>query len=82
MLSFESSRGCWWGEKHHCTFCGLNRLEMAFNQKSSPRVVAEVRTLWERFHLKLFATDTILSRTHLRDVMPELASYEDKPRRG
>jgi hypothetical protein len=23
-LVVESSRGCWWGEKHHCTFCGLN----------------------------------------------------------
>src|SRR5690606_20604595 len=22
-LPFESSRGCWWGEKSHCTFCGL-----------------------------------------------------------
>src|SRR3954463_9020936 len=20
----ETSRGCWWGVKHHCTFCGLN----------------------------------------------------------
>jgi ribosomal peptide maturation radical SAM protein 1 len=79
MLSFESSRGCWWGEKHHCTFCGLNRLEMAFNEKSSGRVVTEVRTLWERFHMNLFATDTILSRRHLREVMPALARYDDKP---
>ena len=23
-LLFETSRGCWWGEKAHCTFCGLN----------------------------------------------------------
>jgi radical SAM superfamily enzyme YgiQ (UPF0313 family) len=21
-LMFETSRGCWWGAKHHCTFCG------------------------------------------------------------
>ena len=21
-LPFETSRGCWWGEKSHCTFCG------------------------------------------------------------
>ena len=79
MLSFESSRGCWWGEKHHCTFCGLNRLEMAFNEKSGPRVVAEVRALWDRYHLNLFATDTILSRRHLRDVLPALAGYDDQP---
>ena len=23
-ILFESARGCWWGEKQHCTFCGLN----------------------------------------------------------
>src|SRR5262249_44337798 len=23
-LLVETSRGCWWGAKHHCTFCGLN----------------------------------------------------------
>src|SRR5262249_14811748 len=23
-LMFESARGCWWGEKAHCVFCGLN----------------------------------------------------------
>ena len=23
-LLFETSRGCWWGERLHCTFCGLN----------------------------------------------------------
>jgi ribosomal peptide maturation radical SAM protein 1 len=24
----ETSRGCWWGEKSHCTFCGLNSQSM------------------------------------------------------
>ena len=28
QLVFETSRGCWWGEKHHCTFCGLNAMQM------------------------------------------------------
>ena len=23
-LPIETARGCWWGAKHHCTFCGLN----------------------------------------------------------
>lgn len=79
MLTFESSRGCWWGEKMHCTFCGLNRLEMAYNSKSSARVVSEVRTLWERHHTALFATDSILSRSHLKEVIPALANYASRP---
>lgn len=80
MLAFESSRGCWWGEKSHCAFCGLNQLEMAFHQKSSARVVQEVRSLWDRYGFPLFATDTILSRAHLKEVMPALAAYPSRPK--
>jgi ribosomal peptide maturation radical SAM protein 1 len=80
MLTYESSRGCWWGEKHHCKFCGLNGLEMTFNAKSSQRVVREIRTLWERHHRPLFATDAIMAREHLKGVMPELARFDDRPR--
>jgi magnesium-protoporphyrin IX monomethyl ester (oxidative) cyclase len=80
MLTFESSRGCWWGQVNHCTFCGLNGVEMAFYEKSSPRVVKEVRALWERYRRNLFATDTIMSRDHLKRAMPELASFSEGPR--
>src|SRR5262249_10493752 len=24
QVTFETARGCWWGEKIQCTFCGLN----------------------------------------------------------
>jgi radical SAM superfamily enzyme YgiQ (UPF0313 family) len=34
MLAFESSRGCWWGEKHHCTFCGFNQLSRTSRSSS------------------------------------------------
>jgi hypothetical protein len=44
-LTYETSRGCWWGEKSHCTFCGLNGEGMASRQKSPDRVIAELRTL-------------------------------------
>jgi ribosomal peptide maturation radical SAM protein 1 len=78
-LTFESSRGCWWGQKNHCTFCGLNGLEMKFTAKSNERVVAEVRTLWEKYHQHLYATDTIMSREHLRTVMVQLGTFKDRP---
>ena len=32
-LPVESSRGCWWGKKYHCTFCGLNGLGCLFAPK-------------------------------------------------
>ena len=78
-LSFESSRGCWWGQKNHCTFCGLNGNEMRFNAKSSARVVQEVRALWDTYGRDLFATDNILALDHLREAIVELGRFEAGP---
>lgn len=33
IIMAEGSRGCWWGEKHSCTFCGLNGLVKTYKQK-------------------------------------------------
>ena len=41
-IPFESARGCWWGAKHHCTFCGLNGTTMQFRSKSPQRVADEL----------------------------------------
>lgn len=38
LLVLEGARGCWWGEKHHCTFCGLNGSLMKFRSKP-PKVL-------------------------------------------
>ena len=43
----ETSRGCWWGERMHCTFCGLNGATMAYRSKSAPRALDELTT-WRR----------------------------------
>ena len=34
QLMFETARGCWWGERSHCTFCGLNSESMLYRSKS------------------------------------------------
>lgn len=36
-LTFETSRGCWWGQRSHCTFCGLNSQGM-FYRSMAPEV--------------------------------------------
>ena len=41
----ETSRGCWWGAKQHCTFCGLNGETMAFRSKSAARCFQELASL-------------------------------------
>ena len=66
LLLFESARGCWWGAKHHCTFCGLNALGMAYRSKSPERVHAELRRQSGRYQIANFeAVDNILDMRYL-----------------
>jgi ribosomal peptide maturation radical SAM protein 1 len=69
LLLFESARGCWWGEKHHCTFCGLNALGMAYRSKSPKRVHAELRRQSARYQIANFeAVDNILDMRYLQEL--------------
>jgi ribosomal peptide maturation radical SAM protein 1 len=72
-LAAESSRGCWWGAKSHCTFCGLNGGTMAFRSKSPDRFAAELEALSEKYGVSRFAvTDNILDMSYLRTLVPDL----------
>jgi ribosomal peptide maturation radical SAM protein 1 len=69
LLLFESARGCWWGEKHHCTFCGLNALGMGYRSKSPERVHEELRRQSARYQIANFeAVDNILDMRYLHEL--------------
>lgn len=73
-ILIETSRGCWWGAKHHCTFCGLNGETMAFRRKSEDRVLGEMRMLSETFGIKrIECVDNILDVRFIRTLFPRLA---------
>jgi len=73
-LPYESSRGCWWGARQHCTFCGLNDETMAFRQKSPDHVIAGARRLLLRYPTRrLGMIDNILPHSYFRTVLPRLA---------
>jgi ribosomal peptide maturation radical SAM protein 1 len=73
-LVFESSRGCWWGQRSHCTFCGLNNEGMTYRMKSPDRVIAELTALSERHRcLDFEAADNILPQAAYRTLLPRLA---------
>lgn len=80
-LPVETSRGCWWGDRHQCTFCGLNGSSMAFRSKSPERVLTELHELEERYHISDFEiVDNILDMGYFKSVLPSLAQ-EAHPRR-
>ena len=70
---FESSRGCWWGERKHCTFCGLNGTSMAFRSKSADRALDELATLGQRHpDSRVRVVDNILDMRYFQDFVPAL----------
>ncbi|CAM3830849.1 RiPP maturation radical SAM C-methyltransferase [Kibdelosporangium persicum] len=70
-LPIESARGCWWGAKHHCTFCGLNGTTMRFRAKSPNRVLAELAGQARRYGAFQFeAVDNIMDPRYVRELLP------------
>ena len=73
-LFLETARGCSWGEKSHCTFCGLNGTTMAFRSKSPSRALDELRALVGRHpRSDLQVVDNILDARYFESLLPELA---------
>ena len=78
-LLAESSRGCWWGEKFHCTFCGLNGVGMKYRLKSAERVLEELSELKRLYGIgNIQFVDNILDMSFFKTVLPKLAGAEEK----
>lgn len=70
ILYFETSRGCWWGERSHCTFCGLNGQSMGYKTMSPDVALRQFRSLFEfaPWCLDFHCTDNILPRNYANEV--------------
>lgn len=71
--TMETSRGCWWGQKHHCTFCGLNGMGMTYRSKTPDRAYQEIRYLLETYKSpEIFNTDNIIDVRYFSELFPRL----------
>jgi magnesium-protoporphyrin IX monomethyl ester (oxidative) cyclase len=74
FVLFETSRGCWWGERSHCTFCGLNGTTMNYRAMEPGQALRQFERLFgyapRAKHLQ--SVDNILPREYLTSVLPEL----------
>jgi ribosomal peptide maturation radical SAM protein 1 len=79
ILLFETSRGCWWGERAHCTFCGLNGISMAYRAMSPDRALEQFDSLFEYAPRvsRLDAVDNILPKSYFQDVLPHMKTPEN-----
>jgi ribosomal peptide maturation radical SAM protein 1 len=75
ILLYEGSRGCWWGEKHHCTFCGLNAQSMKFRAKSPEQVANEMTYLSQRYDTARFRlVDNIIDLKYIDQLFGKFAA--------
>ncbi len=76
-LVAESSRGCWWGAKHQCTFCGLNGTHICYRSKSPERFKDEVVVLSKKYgHNAYMMADNILDMGYIKNFFPEMIGIE------
>jgi len=79
ILLFETSRGCWWGQKHRCSFCGIKTIESNYRVRSSNGALELIETLSKTYNPKiLYATDAILNKDYLSSTLLELARRRQK----
>lgn len=71
---YEASRGCWWGQKSHCKFCGLNGSVLRYRSKSAERVREDLESLKRVKHMspKVIIVDNIIDMSYFKDLMPQL----------
>ncbi len=74
QIPFEGSRGCWWGERQTCRFCGLNGTSVSFRRKPPERLRAEIIRLAQRHRMLDFeAVDRILDLDAIETVFEPLS---------
>lgn len=75
LLYFETSRGCWWGQKRHCAFCGLNGSRLVFRSKTPQRAFEELRRLVRRYGVSAACSaDNNFDPRYFDTLLPLLAS--------
>jgi ribosomal peptide maturation radical SAM protein 1 len=74
VLTFETSRGCWWGERAHCTFCGLNGMTMAYRSMAPEKARALISGLFRYAHVatRLECVDNIMPKNYPAEVFAGL----------
>jgi magnesium-protoporphyrin IX monomethyl ester (oxidative) cyclase len=76
MLLFETSRGCWWGERAHCTFCGLNGGTMAYRAMKPSLALRTIELLISSYGNavdSLQCVDNIMPKEYVNEVFAKLS---------
>ena len=78
-LLVESARGCWWGQRSQCTFCGLNGDMMRYRAKDPESFGENLLDVADRFSVsQLQFVDNIIDKKYFTSFLPKFAgkNYE------
>jgi ribosomal peptide maturation radical SAM protein 1 len=79
-LLVEGARGCWWGQKSPCAFCGLGG-SAGFEYRAKPAgvVFEEILALARRHWIgRVELVDNILDRSYQHTLLPALEGLEPR----
>jgi ribosomal peptide maturation radical SAM protein 1 len=69
----ETTRGCWWGTRQRCLFCGQASAQLAFRSKSAERAVQELTALSQAHpDSAVIITDEIINPRYFQTFLPEV----------
>ena len=73
-LTFETSRGCWWGERSHCTFCGLNGASMGYRAMNAGLAIQQFDQLFQYAETcnRFSCVDNIMPKNYIAEVFPQI----------
>jgi ribosomal peptide maturation radical SAM protein 1 len=73
-LPVENSRGCWWGQKNHCVFCGIKETDLVYRFRSAGRALSDLKQLSQKYdHNSFRFSDYILPNDYYRTLLGDLA---------
>jgi ribosomal peptide maturation radical SAM protein 1 len=80
LLPVESSRGCWWGQKHHCVFCGIDDNTLNYRMKKPQTVLAQLAELRSKYgnDIPFRFSDYILPQSYMTGLLPALEEIEPR----
>lgn len=81
-LPVEGSRGCWWGQKSHCVFCGIDEETLRYRAKPADQILVELSTLADRYGAdqSFRFSDYILPHGVHESLLPRLAERDPRLR--
>lgn len=80
IVFFETSRGCWWGEKNKCTFCDYNRNYdkfRAMEPKKAIKYIQDILNQNQNYSSYFWAVDSVMPIGYIETVFEHIKVPED-----